>query len=123
MNLAFYVQNAERKYMRTLYIADDGKEFDNEFECEHYEWILNHPNLKYIKCYNEDGELFDDIMDDDTYNYSQKIVVPTNLAAKELQDLAEYTGFCYYAHITDSGIWEFVKNGTDGYFKKIGEFK
>ena len=22
--------------MRTIYIADDGKEFDNEFECKHY---------------------------------------------------------------------------------------
>ena len=32
-------KNAERKYMRVLYIADDGKEFDNEFECEHYEWL------------------------------------------------------------------------------------
>ena len=38
--------------MRTVYIADDGKEFDNEFDCEHYEWILNHPNLKYIKIYD-----------------------------------------------------------------------
>ena len=47
--------------MRIVYIADDGKEFDNEFECEHYEWLQNHPNLKYIKCYNEDGKLFDDI--------------------------------------------------------------
>ena len=35
---AIHLQNAERKYMRTVYIADDGKEFDNEFECEHYEW-------------------------------------------------------------------------------------
>ena len=35
MNLAFYVRNEERKYMRTVYIADDGKEFDDEFECEH----------------------------------------------------------------------------------------
>ena len=50
--------------MRTIYIADDGKEFDNEFECEYYEWTLNHPNLKYIKIYdNRTGELFDDIYD------------------------------------------------------------
>ena len=49
--------------MRTIYIADDGKEFDNEFDCEHHEWMLNHTNLKYIKIYdNRTGELFDDIM-------------------------------------------------------------
>ena len=38
--------------MRTVYIADDGKEFDNEFDCEHHEWMLNHTNLKYIKIYD-----------------------------------------------------------------------
>ena len=64
--------------MRTVYIADDGKEFDNEFECEHHEWMLNHPNLKYIKIYdNRTGELFDDITTDDAYNYGDKVVVPT----------------------------------------------
>ena len=64
--------------MRVLYIADDGKEFDNEFDCEHHEWMLNHPNLKYIKIYdNRTGKLFDDIMTDDAYNYGDKVIVPT----------------------------------------------
>ena len=69
--------------MRILYIADDGKEFEDEFECEHYEWMLNHPNLKYIKIYdNRTGELFDDIMTDDAYNYGDKVVIPTEFALK-----------------------------------------
>ena len=71
--------------MRTVYIADDGKEFDNEFDCEHHEWMLNHPNLKYIKIYdNRTGELFDDIMTDDAYNYGDKVVIPTEFALKDL---------------------------------------
>ena len=111
----------ERKYMRTIYIADDGKEFDNEFECEDYEWMLNHPHLNDIKCYDKDGNLFDDIMADDTYNYCQMIVVPTDECARELSDLADYTGYCYYAHITEAGTWIFKENGTDGRFVKVGD--
>ena len=37
INLAFYVQNAERKYMRTVYIADDGKEFDKAGDIHGYD--------------------------------------------------------------------------------------
>ena len=107
--------------MRTVYIADDGKEFDNEFECEHYEWMLNHPHLNDIKCYDKDGKLFEDIMADDTYEYCQMVVVPTDECAKELSDLADYTGYCYYEYITEAGTWVFEENGTDGKFVKVGD--
>ena len=70
--------------MRTVYIADDGKEFDNEFECEHYEWLQNHPHLKDIKCYDKDGKQLEDIMSDDTYYFAKKIIVPTDECVKEL---------------------------------------
>lgn len=105
--------------MRTIYIADDGKEFDNEFECKHYEWILNHPHLKSIKCYDKDGNKLKDIMEEVTYCFCCKIVVPTDEAAKELNDLAEYTGFCYYSHITEAGTWKYEENGADGRFVKV----
>lgn len=108
--------------MRVVYIADDGKEFDNEFECEHHEWMLKHQNLKYIKIYNEEDELFEDILSDDAYNYSRKVIVPTDLAAKELQDWAVYSGYCYFEHITESGIWMYEEKGHDGKFVKVGEF-
>ena len=107
--------------MRILYIADDGKEFDNEFECEHYEWLQNHPHLNDIKCYDKDGKLFEDIMADDTYNYCQKVVVPTDECAKELSDLADYTGYCYYSHIIEAGTWVFEEKGMDGKFVKVGD--
>lgn len=103
--------------MRTIYIAVDNKEFDDELECE----ILKHPYLKDIKCYDKDGNLFTDIMDDDTYNYSVKIVVPTEECVKELHYVAEYTGFIYYYHITEPGIWVFKQddNRADGRFVKV----
>ena len=106
--------------MRTLYIADDGKEFDNEFDCEHHEWMLNHPNLKYIKIYDSrTGELFDDIMTDDAYNYGDKIVVPTEFALNDLQDWASCSGYCYFNQITDVGTWIF--NEKENAYEKVGE--
>lgn len=105
--------------MRVVYIADDETQFDNEFECEHYEWILNHPHLKDVCCYDKDDNELKDIMAEHTYTYSMKIVVPTDEAAKDLQDLADYTGYCYYAHITKNGTWVFEEKGTDGKFVKV----
>ena len=106
--------------MRTIYIADDGKEFDDEFECEHYEWMLNHPNLKYIKIYdNRTGELFDDIMTDDAYNYGDKVVIPTEFALKDLHDWATYSGYCYFHQITEVGTWLF--NDNEKAYERIGD--
>lgn len=34
--------------MRTVYIADDGKEFDNELDCKEYEYGLNIKNNNII---------------------------------------------------------------------------
>lgn len=108
------------KYMRVLFIADDGKEFDDEFECEHYEWMLNHPNLKYIKIYDSrTGELFDDIMTEEAYCYGNKIEVPTELALKDLHDWAMYSGYCYFYHLTETGTWLF--NDNKDVYEKVGD--
>lgn len=93
--------------MRVIYIADDGTQFDDEFECRDYEWKLNHPNLKDVHIFDNDGHEFENIFSEDAYNYSAKIVVLSDDAAKELRDLANYTGYCYYAHITNVGEWTF----------------
>lgn len=42
--------------MRTVYIADDGKQFEDEYECEHHEFKLKHPHLQTIEAYNKDGK-------------------------------------------------------------------
>lgn len=107
--------------MRIVYIADDGKEFDNEFECEHYEWLQNHPHLKNIKCYDKDGKQLEDIMSDDTYYFAKKIIVPTDECVKELVELVEYTGFCDYAYINEPRIWSYVDSDFNERFVKIGE--
>lgn len=105
--------------MKIVYIADDGKKFDSEFECEDYEWLLNHPHLKDIKCYDKNDNELNSIMEEGTYNYCHKIIVPTDEAVKELNDLADYTGYCYYSYINTSGTWIFEECGTDGKFVRV----
>lgn len=106
--------------MRTVYIADDGKEFDNEFDCEYYEWMLNHPNLQYIKIYdNRTGELFDDITTEDAYDYSDKVIIPTEFALNDLHEWAAYNGYCDFDDITEIGTWKY--NEDKQAFEKVGD--
>lgn len=108
--------------MRTIYIADDGTQFDDEFECEHYEWVLNHSHLKEIICYDEDGNVLEDILSQDTYETTMKIVVPTDEAAKELREAGRYCGFCAYGDVDSTGTWVWeVLDRINGHFVKAGE--
>lgn len=107
--------------MRAIYIADDGKEFGNESECEHYEWLLSHPHLGDIKCYDKAGNGLGDIMEDSTYQYCHKIIALTDEAVKDLNDLADYAGYCYYSHITGAGTWIYEEKETDGRFMKVSD--
>ena len=93
--------------MKIIYIAEDGTQFDDESDCEHYEWKLNHPNLRDVHAFDSDGNEFEDIFSEDTYNHSATILVETDAAAKDMRELAEYTGYDYYEHITGSGIWTY----------------
>lgn len=93
--------------MKVIYIADDGKEFDDELACEDYEWKLNHPHFKDVHFYDEDGNELDDVFSEGTYNKTEKIVIPNNDALNDFQDFAEYTGFCCYDGVVDCGEWNF----------------
>lgn len=93
--------------MKVIYIADDGKEFDNEDDCEIYEWKLKHMHLNEICFYDKDGNKLYDAYSEDTYNNAERIVVPNENAVKELQEFARYTGYCCYEDITECGEWYF----------------
>ena len=93
--------------MKIIYIADDGKEFDNEFDCEDYEWKLNHPYLKDICFYDKDNNNLVDIFTDDAYGKTERVVVSSENALKDLQEFADYTGFCCYGDIVECGEWIF----------------
>lgn len=93
--------------MRIIYIADDGTQFDNEVDCEDYEWKLDHPHLKDVRIYDKNGIEFTDVFSEDAYSHSAKVVVSTDDAAKDFQALAEYTGYCCYDQIKMAGEWRF----------------
>lgn len=95
--------------MRVLYIADDGTEFDDEWDCEEYEWIQNHQGLKEIVFLDQDGKVLEDPMSENTYINAETIIVPTDEAAKELRELGEYAGW-FYDSIISAGTWVFNKD-------------
>lgn len=104
--------------MRIVYIADDGTQFDNEYECEHYEWSLNHQNIYNIQMYDGDGNILVNFSSQDTYENADKVIVPDNAALEDLHELARLTGFCYYHQIESPGTWEFRMGGYDGRYIK-----
>ena len=64
--------------MKIIYQAFDGKNFDNEEDCEIYEFKKIHQSLFTIDFYNEDGKRFhlsknrDDLWNDSTYHLAEK---------------------------------------------------
>ena len=113
-----YVQTSlERvRIMKIIYIAEDGKEFDDELECEHYEWLLNHPHINEIQCYGKRGVKLKDLLLEETYCRVTKIIIKSEEELKEFHDLAIYTGFMCYKYITDIGTWIF-DDKAEGFVK------
>ena len=79
--------------MRTVYIADDGKQFEDEYECEHHEFELKHPHLQTIEAYNKDGEKITDLLDEDAYDNCERIILHSEEELSDLQYGADYFGF------------------------------
>ena len=91
--------------MRTVYIADDGKEFSDEFECQDYEWRVAHPHLKEIKFIDKDGNELEDYFSEDVYGATETLVIPSKDALEDLHALEDYTGFCAYETPDSPGVW------------------
>ena len=96
--------------MRTLYIADDGKQFEDECECISYEFCISHLNLKTIEFYDSDGLALLNVMDEYTYDICTKVVVHSNEEITDLHEVADYFGYCGYFDITDVGEWTYDEN-------------
>ena len=95
--------------MKVLYIADDGKQFDSDMECEEYEEKLKHPNMYGIIFSDEDNNEFsvskEDPFNDDTYNKACKVVIHSEEELEDLKFLEEYCGWCEFGQITEPGTW------------------
>lgn len=91
--------------MRVIYIADDGTQFDNEFECELHEWKFYHPHAQEVRIFDAEGNELKDVLEEETYHNSVKIVVPNEEALKDFQAFADYSGYCAYSDIDQVGTW------------------
>lgn len=102
--------------MRILYIADDGTEFDNEFDCEHYEEIKRHNKINDVEVYDADDNrvLFDSVYNDAFYNNAEKIIIHTEEEVEDILWLAEYTGWCEFEQLTSVGTWVRRQEGWNG---------
>lgn len=114
--------------MRTLYIADDGKQFEDKYECINYEFDILHPHLKTIELYNGNNEKLTDPLDDDTYSSLTKIIIHSEEELIDLYDAADYTGFTGYYDIKSSGTWvfdqdkeKFVKYINQAYIQELSD--
>lgn len=107
--------------MRILYIADDGTEFDNEFDCEVYEETNRHNKVNDIEVYDADGNrvLFESVYNDAFYNEAEKIIIHTEEEVADILWLAEYTGWCEFEQITSVGTW--VRKNDEEYYEGVWE--
>ena len=102
--------------MKIVYVADDGKMFDNEYECGFYEWVINHPHIHNVSIFDENDNKLEYVLTEDTYNKAMKIVIPNSETLKDFQDFADYTGYCAYDAIDQVGEWRFDEC-KEGFFK------
>lgn len=114
--------------MRTVYISDDGKQFENEYECECYEFVLKHKELKTIEAYNKDGEKITDLLDEDEYDNCEKMILHSKEEVSALQYAGDYFGFYSYCDIDEVGEWffdyrtnQFSKNKKTTFIQKLSD--
>lgn len=93
--------------MKIIYVADDGTQFDNEFECEDYEWQLAYKHINDVYFFDKDQNRLGDAFSCETYNKADIISVLNKDALQALHELADYTGFLSYLDVTECGIWTF----------------
>lgn len=94
--------------MRTVFIADDGTQFDDEWNCKDYEFRKS-LDLDDIELYDKNGARLD-LLSEDGYNKAVKIIVKTERAASDLNKIAKYTGFTLYEDVNGVGTWMFKEH-------------
>ena len=87
------------------YVADDGTEFDNEFDCINYEFYQKSKLFNInIKVYNGRKRIHGDIWTDDVYNTCTRVVIEDDYDLKFIKLIQDYCGF--YIDINSVGVWK-----------------
>lgn len=94
--------------MRTVFIADDGTVFDDEWDCQDYEFRKS-IDFESIEIYDQYRTRYDPLSEDG-YNKAVKIIVKTEKAVSDLNKIAKYTGFILYEDVNSVGTWIFKEH-------------
>lgn len=104
--------------MRVVYIAYDGTEFDDEFDCEVYEAGIKHAGLLDIEFYDVNDQLYQidklSIFDEWVYHKAEKVIIPTQKAYDDFAWLTEETGWLEFEQLTSVGTWVRRQEGWNG---------
>lgn len=99
--------------MKIIYVANDGKQFDEEWKCKEHEFKVTHSHLKTIEFYDKNRKRLTDPMEEETYNNCVKIIIHSIEESNDLIEMADYMGYSLYYDIIDIGTWIFDdKEGT-----------
>ena len=109
--------------MKIIYIADDGKQFDDQWECEWYEELQKHPHIYGIKFYENDLEFQIDHWkedDDSYYNHADGILIHNERELEDLQWLADCCGWSEFQQIDSPGMWKRIQiSFCNGKWEKV----
>lgn len=104
------------------YIAEDGKVFNSRKECKDYENKIKLKDIKNIKFFDENGNLFENVESDLFHVYTNfyKVIIPTKEDYKALQELFNKEGY-YLGNIFSEGTWYRITDMYEENYEIISE--
>ena len=103
--------------MKEIYIADDGRQFENKEECENYEYYeLKIPLMKNIEFLDEDNKKLSFIEREDDEQFFldvEKIIIHSGEELNQFHIYARDCGFIGWQNIDAVGEWEWNKEHCD----------
>ena len=107
------------------YIAEDGKVFNSKKECQDYEneiKLKEFKDIKNIKFFDENGNLFEDVESTLFYVYTNfyKVIIPTKEDYKALKELFNKEGY-YLSEISSEGTWYRITDMYEENYELISE--
>lgn len=102
----------------TIYEAEDGRQFDDAVECEEYEIRLEAEKTP-LKVYGKHNKRIHDIWNNEAYNQSYKIVIPSTEALGMLDRLQKFYGFYSNIPINSDGLGTWKYNDKNDDWEKV----
>lgn len=100
--------------MKVIYEAFDGKQFDDEWDCEIYEFHKTVLERTGVKVYDKRGHLLKNMNfneEYDTYGAEHRVIVHNQKDLEDIKKVAKFTGL--YCDIDSTGVWIYVEDSKN----------